>query len=122
MIINNKRSLSDIKIEFNNLFPGLKIEFYRVEHGPEQGSKRGDQYDPDMMIGDIRTWDNEGKMEMDSSMTVAELEKKFEDEYDLHVQIFRRSGKLWLQTTTTDEWTLEVQNRKGIHSMEAIKE
>jgi hypothetical protein len=46
-------------------------------------------------------------------MTVAELEQQFSDVYGLSVQIFRHSGKAWLETTVTDKWTLEKQNEQG---------
>jgi hypothetical protein len=29
------------------------------------------------------------------------------------VQVFRKSGKVWLETTVTDGWTLEEQNLQG---------
>jgi hypothetical protein len=46
-------------------------------------------------------------------MTVSNLEQKFRDVYGLSVQVFRRSGKAWLETTFTDGWTLEEQNSQG---------
>jgi hypothetical protein len=46
-------------------------------------------------------------------MSVAELEQQFSDVYGLSVQIFRQSGKAWLETTVTDKWTLEKQNEQG---------
>lgn len=49
-------------------------------------------------------------------MTVAELEKQFEESYSLYVQVYRKSKELWLQTINTDNWTIAKQNLKGIHS------
>jgi hypothetical protein len=28
-------------------------------------------------------------------------------------QVYRKSGKIWLETTVTDSWTLEEQNKQG---------
>jgi len=39
-----------------------------------------------------------------------------EDQFGLHVQIFRKSGDLWLQTSKTDEWTIEHQNARGLET------
>ena len=122
MLISNSLTIEDLQKEFRTTFPGLKIEFYKIEHGEEEGSMKADQYSPDALIGAIRESNKEGEIELNPSMTVAEFETKLTEEFDLHAQIFRRSASLWLQTTATDSWTLEVQNRKGIHSMEAIKE
>jgi hypothetical protein len=46
-------------------------------------------------------------------MKVSELEELFEEVFGLSVQVFRKSGESWLQTTTTDSWTLNQQNLKG---------
>jgi len=46
-------------------------------------------------------------------MTVAEMEERFRDIYGLGVQVFRKSGTIWLETTVTDGWTLEDQNKQG---------
>ena len=40
-------------------------------------------------------------------------EKIFKDQFSLAVQVFRRSGNLWLETTMTDNWTLRQQNEHG---------
>jgi hypothetical protein len=44
---------------------------------------------------------------------VVELECLFEDQFGLFVQVFRRSGNLWLETTVTDSWSLQKQNEQG---------
>jgi hypothetical protein len=31
----------------------------------------------------------------------------------LYVQVFRKSGKVWLETTATDNWSLYKQNEEG---------
>jgi hypothetical protein len=46
-------------------------------------------------------------------MTVQELERVFQDELGLYVQVFRKSGKVWLETTATDNWSLYKQNMEG---------
>ena len=36
-----------------------------------------------------------------------------EDQYGIHVQVFRKSKSLWLETTATDNWSLREQNKTG---------
>ncbi len=55
-------------------------------------------------------------------MKVRTLENVFYETYGLKVQVFRLSGNIWLQTTSTDEWTLHEQNRKGGASLSHYKE
>lgn len=53
------------------------------------------------------------QIDFSEQTTVQELEKKIEDQLGLHIQVFRRSGNIWLETTVTDEWTLSFQNEQG---------
>ena len=62
---------------------------------------------------ECRTVHNSGNITVTPQMTVNELEQSFSDVYGLNAQVFRRSGKAWLETTVTDGWTLEKQNNEG---------
>jgi hypothetical protein len=46
-------------------------------------------------------------------MSVKQLEKNFSEKCLLNVQVQRRSGNVWLETTITDNWSLEHQNDHG---------
>jgi len=48
-----------------------------------------------------------------TAMTVQELEDVFRDELGLYIQVFRKSGRVWLETTATDTWSLVKQNAEG---------
>lgn len=116
-IIDNK-TIAEIQSEFKDLYPGLKIEFYKSKHESHKGSPIDDQWPSNLKLADIRSKHNKGELILSPEMRVADLEKDFEDKFGLHVQVFRKSRNLWLQTSVTDEWTLEKQNQKGLHSME----
>jgi hypothetical protein len=51
-------------------------------------------------------------------MKVSELENLFKRKYKLNIQVFRKSGNAWLETTVTDAWTLDKQNQEGIELSE----
>lgn len=116
MKITDQKTIAQIQEEFSALFPGLKIEFYKSRHQSNEGSPVIDQLSADMKIANVRSQHNEGDFDINPEMTVAQVEKGLADQFGLNVQIFRRSASIWLQTSATDHWTLEVQNRKGIHS------
>lgn len=116
MFIHPNRQITDIQNEFSTAFPGLKIVFYAKKHADHEGSAPKMQYDSALTIGEIQTHEQAGEMDLDGQLTVGQLEQLMEKEFGLHVQVFRRSNNLWLQTTSTDDWTLETQNRKGLHS------
>jgi hypothetical protein len=52
-------------------------------------------------------------LEITSSMTVEQFESSFVKEFSLPVQVFRKAGRLWLETTVTNKWTLHQQNEHG---------
>lgn len=122
MVISDDKTLKDIQREFNDKFPYLKIEFYKTHHEPGEGSPTQERLDSEMTIGEARQSHEEGDLRVQSNMKVSTLEQNFSEKYGLHVQVFRKSGNLWMQTTSTDEWTLNEQNRKGGSSERAYQE
>jgi hypothetical protein len=44
---------------------------------------------------------------------IAQLEQDFRDNFDLAVQIFRKAGNTWIETSSTDGWSLERENKAG---------
>jgi hypothetical protein len=53
------------------------------------------------------------KLTITGDMKVYEAESLFMERFGLSVQVFRRSGTNWIQTTTTDNRTLNEQNEKA---------
>ncbi len=117
MFIQDSRSIKDIQEEFHQIFPGLKMVFYQTQHGEHEGSEKEMEYASDHKLSDIRVLQTEGNIEILPDMTVRELEQAFEKLFGLHIQIFRQSGAVWLQTIHTDDWTLTKQNEKGIETI-----
>lgn len=109
--ISESIKVSEIKRTFNSKFPFLKIEFFKKKHKNLSGSVKKDLILDDFPIffstEDLANLINE-------NVTVFELEKQFNDKLKLSVQVFRKSGKSWLETTFTDGWTLKKQNQEGI--------
>ena len=111
--ITDSRKIQQLQEQFNTTFPYLKIEFFSKPHRAGVGTAARLMKSPDQTIGQCRTGSRKGHIIISSDMTVAELEQKFRETYGLNVQIFRKSGKVWLETTVTDGWTLDEQNRQG---------
>ncbi len=111
--INDHRKLSAIQEEFNTIFPYLKIEFYSKPSKLGGASTKKLIKHHNKTLGECRTIQNKGHITITSKMTVVDLEQRFGDVYGLGIQVFRKSGKVWLETTVTDGWTLEEQNTQG---------
>jgi hypothetical protein len=105
MIIRSTTSLKELKNQFNHRFSMLKLEFF----------KKGDKKPviEDITIADIRLSGHDGHIEIHSLLTASELERSFREIFGIDLQVFRKSGNVWLQTTTTDHLTLGELNNLG---------
>lgn len=50
---------------------------------------------------------------MSGDRTVLQLEKDIWEALGIAAQVYRRSGDLWIETSLTDDWTLNRQNKEG---------
>ncbi len=109
--IKPTRTIADLQDDFNRVYPYLRIDFYKAVKSQKQyhAAARLDRQLPLKTCGIGR----EGDVVLYDTMTVGELEKSFRDRFGANVQVSRKSGKLWLETTMTDNWTLQQQNDHG---------
>ncbi len=105
--------ISDIQKEFNSVFPFLKLEFFNNRSYARADFSARKMITPHRRICEIQLAITDGDIEFSGEMKVAELENHFKEQFNLAVQVFRRSGNLWLETTMTDSWTLQQQNNHG---------
>ena len=122
MKITDDKKLIEVQEQFQALFPYLKIEFYAGRHAPGEGSRAEEALAPQLTIGEVRSVQKEGDLNITGDLEVRKLEQLFYEDYGLNVQVFRQSGHLWMQTSATDHWPLDKQNRKGEHSAEIVKD
>src|SRR5688500_9591017 len=113
IIINDHRKIFAIQKDFSEMFPYLKLEFFGKPHKVGAPSSKEIMKHPSKTVGQCRMIHNKGTLTITPSMTVADMEQAFSDVYGLSVQIFRKSGRVWLETTATDGWTLDKQNTQG---------
>jgi hypothetical protein len=101
MCIEKGKPIRDIQKEFNELYPFLKIEL--IEKGqPAAKVVSGTHFNEKCRHIDVS-----------AGRTVAELEGDFRDQINLPVQLFRRAGNLWIETSLTHDWSLDQQNKEG---------
>lgn len=117
MVITDSKKLIEIKREFSDKFPYLKLEFYAKHHEEGEGSEAKLLIDDEHTIGSARASHQEGDLSIDGHLKVGNFERMFFEKYGLNVQVFRKSGSIWLQTIKTDEWTLSEQNSRGERSV-----
>lgn len=105
-------SIQHVKDEFHKNFENLKIEFFYHEHEVGEGSAKPDMVKGDMLLRDL-TEHPIGHITYDETITVAEFEQIFRKDFQLNVQIFRHASQAWLETISTDHWTLKDANHRA---------
>jgi glycerol-3-phosphate O-acyltransferase len=113
LIIDGNKKISVLKMEFNALFPYLKVEFFFIRDTKGEGTSKKAIVPDNKTLDECGTTHKGGEINILPDSTVAELEQNFIQNYNLGIQVFRQSGKAWLETSLTDSWTLEHQNRHG---------
>jgi hypothetical protein len=111
--IDDKKTIGELKDQFNSTFPFLKLEFFNLPHESGKLSFKHDLLDHRTVLANCRTNHSEGDLFFNANTTVEEFESSFQTVFGISVQVYRKSGKVWLQTSTTDSWTLEEQNERG---------
>ncbi|MCC6752453.1 MAG: hypothetical protein IT266_00550 [Saprospiraceae bacterium] len=111
--IDDEQTIEQVQKKFSSRYPFLKIEFFSKPHDLHSGSRREDMMPAEMHFSECRSKHSGGSLEIRPSTTVAELEKSFKEAFGLYAQVFRKSGDLWIETTVTDDWTLEKQNSEA---------
>lgn len=114
--ISEDATIANIQNDFSDAYPSLALEFYRQPHESGEASPGFEKLPPETAIDDIRIMHSFGWINIDGSRTAAELEHDFRHNLGLNVQVLRRSGDLWLETTQTDKWTLQQLNEAGNQS------
>ncbi len=106
-------TLNELKHAFAQHFPYLKWEFFHRSHQHHEGSHKKDMILGNPLLQKISTHLQQYRIEFHDTTSVQDLEQLIWDAFGLSVQVFRKSGNLWLETTVTDQWSLAYQNEQG---------
>ncbi|MEI6020712.1 MAG: hypothetical protein WCR21_06250 [Bacteroidota bacterium] len=112
--IDPSKKISSIKEEFNAAFPFLRLEFFNRHHKINALSSKKDMITKDAPLNELKHIKHNHIIEITEEMQVQVLEQLFQKEFGIATQVFRKSGKSWLETSVTDDWTLKRQNEEGM--------
>jgi hypothetical protein len=112
LVISKDKTIQEVQHDFNEHFPFLKLEFYKLEaEDPVRTAKKHLPHSITLRSAGLKL--EGGVLDIPNEMKVNELERLFFTKFGLDVQVSRKSGVLWLETTMTDNWTLQKQNEHG---------
>ena len=122
IVIDESQTIETVQKKFNSAFPFLKIEFFKDSHIIGSGSKKKRMYESaSIKLINLNKNFKRGRISIEANRTVANLESDFQNHFSLNIQVFRKSGKVWLETSVTDSWTLDEQNKEGLRFNKEIK-
>ena len=107
ILIAKEKSIGDIRKEFSQLYPFLKIEFYKTEES--RGVTRRVKLDDEFHL----TENGAISIDISKHRSIALVKKDFLTISKLIAQVYRKSGTVWVETSHTDSWSLEHQNFEG---------
>ena len=113
LLLSNETPIRRINREFQKYFPYLKIEFFRHKHKAGETSEWETGFSEYSVLEEIGGPIKTGVIKIDPADTIADIEKRFQNDFGLPVQVYRKTGDLWIETTHTDHLTLEKQNKIG---------
>lgn len=111
--IKDSRTVAEVQKEFSSGFPYLKLEFFDAVHKDNKPTPKSKMFAHDKKLMSCRKKHNEGEVEVNPADTVSQLETELWNKFGLSVQVFRKSGNLWIETSLTDSWILQRQNEEG---------
>lgn len=111
--IDKNTTIETLQNEFSKFYPFLKIEFFREPHVTGKGSAKNKMIKSNCRLGDIQKIKKLGSLTIDDKSSVSDFEHLFEIKFGLFIQLFRKSGNVWLETSATDNWSLAQQNEEG---------
>lgn len=120
VLLQSNRTVGEVRDEFNNSFPYLKIVFVSRKEDEKTGVIV-EEVDPATRLIDVSGVLKEGDIDIRSTETIKEVEQRFEKQYGLPVHIFRKQKGEWFDTSVTDDLTLHEQNTWGREASKPLK-
>lgn len=107
------RTIGEVKQDFATLFPYLKLEFFTEPEEDDEVASVQEQLSDSLLLQKIQTFHCEKNLAFSPAMSVRGFENLLHNELGLAVQIFSKSGGIWIETFTTNHLSLEKQNSMG---------
>ncbi len=109
--IENGTSVGEIKKVFTTYYPYLRIELYRNRLNINNVEKK-EALPQNFLLDKYIHSTGKATIDINPDVTVASLEHQFED-VGLTSEVLRKSGNFWIETSLTDNWTLQQQNAEA---------
>lgn len=111
--ITDQTKIGSIQEAFQQFYPHLRIEFYRLPHPIYTLSDNRLKLSPELPVGAIKKTHTDFILEIQPTQKVKEVEMEIEYKLGLGAQLFRQCKGGWLQTTGEDDFSVKDLNLYG---------
>jgi len=111
--ISAQTSIKQIQHAFTIRFPFLKLEFFIDSNSDQIFTANEMIKDYDKTIGELSKKALSSAVEIHGCYTINELEQSFKTNFGLIVQVFHNRNHTWIMSTTSDQLTLEILNKRA---------
>ena len=112
LYLEKESQIEGIKKVFSAFYPFLKIEFYRKPLRTNNHSFKKEAISSHTALLHLPKLNSRKGIDISQNRTVKDVEKDFES-LGLFAEVFRKSGNVWIETSLTNDWTLQQQNLEG---------
>ncbi len=110
MCVAKEISLKSIQQKFNQYYPFLKIEFFKI---PKETGGKMQLMSDDELRKKKNGLPQNITIDFNNNKKVHEIETELKNLFGFPAQMFRRLGNVWVETSLTQDWTVEEQNTAG---------
>jgi hypothetical protein len=112
LFIEKESLAGDVKKIFTTCYPFLKIEFYKKPPSHAAVIQKKEIMPFNLPLIQFTNGNGKTVIDIGRSITVEQLEDQFAS-LGLLSEVFRKSGNVWIETSLTNNWTLQQQNMEG---------
>jgi sporulation-control protein spo0M len=105
MTVNPNTTVNELMCQFAEHFPFLRLALYEGMGNKKRAASENEYV--------LKFGTNSVEVIFESSTKVRDFIDYLEKLLGWKVQILRSSGKLYIETSVTDQWTLDRQNQEG---------
>ncbi|MFM7193268.1 MAG: hypothetical protein ACKOYP_00595 [Bacteroidota bacterium] len=101
------QTIGAVQKQFSDQYPFLKIDFFKELE--LNGIRVIKKLEPHYMLYRLSA----SNIDIAGSRSVADTKKEFKSVTGLLTRVYRRAGEVWIETSLTDDWSLDRQNSEG---------
>jgi hypothetical protein len=117
LIIEKGQTVLDVRHQFGDSFPGLKVELFKKSHDDGESSSAKMRVLGTEIVDELVNVSLPINLDISPNMTVSEVETTFEEQTGMHVQVFRKMRNIWIETVQTDGYSLADQMDLSLKSV-----